>query len=325
MKNFLYNIQGHFINLNSDDLKFVDIERSKHPRASVATDLVIENVENPDIPVLQFSFPEHFEEVDGSYEPPAEHGCFAMYTLDKYLEGYAAKTVGGIRECRQYCLKTEGCYNFQYTYGSGNCRLAPHDATPAFIWGDVDARTVSGPVDKCGKDYAGRGDVHEFANWYGNGPQWKEKGVCPLLFYIDGELQDISGLSTPDDNFGDFLYGNEDSDVYVRFHSRNKIKIMTKTKKGSISEILLEVGGEGPGELFGCHFNFFVCLPNSEKDDFASSVGLLGSPDLDPANDWIAHNGTVLPLPPPPASLRRSRGKVEGLRGEDAFHYCLDK
>ena len=324
MKNFLYNIQGHFINVNSDDLFHVDVASSKHPRASIATDLVIENVENPDVPIFQFSFPEHIEQgEDGSYEPPGEHGCNAMYSLSKYLEGYSATTVASIRECRQRCLDTEGCYNFQFTYGSGSCRLAPHDATPAYIWGNVEARTVSGPVDKCGKDYAGRGDVHEFANWYGNGQQYRDKGVCPLLFYVNGELQDISDLTTPDDNFGDFLYGDEDSDVFVRFQQRNKIKISTKTNKGSISEILLEVGGEGPGELFGCHFNFFVCLPRDEKADFASSVGLLGSPDMDPTNDWIANNGTVLSLPPP--MTRRVRGAVDALRGEAAFNYCLEK
>ena len=62
MKNFLYNIQGHFINVNSDDLFHVDVMSSKHPRATIATDLVIENVENPDVPIFLFSFPEHIEQ-----------------------------------------------------------------------------------------------------------------------------------------------------------------------------------------------------------------------------------------------------------------------
>ena len=36
--------------------------------------------------------------------------------------------------------------------------------------------------------------------------------------------------------------------------------IVTKTLEGNRSEITLEVGGQGPGALFGCHFNIFVCL-----------------------------------------------------------------
>ncbi len=321
MKNFLYNIQGLFVNVNTSDMDALHgMDAAKHPRATYATDIVIDNVENPDIPVLQFSFPEHIAD-----ELVAEEGCYAYYTLDRYLQGYPAKTVSTISECRQYCLDTEGCYNFQFTYGSGHCRVAPHEALiQQMSGGDFQARTIAGPVDKCGKDYTERGgDVHEFANWYGNDIKYGDTGVCPLLFYVDGELVDISTLSTSDNGVGDYLYGDSNSDVWVQLYLRNKIRIVTKTLEGNLSEITLEVGGQGPGGLFGCHFNIFVCLPSLEQGDFTSStVGLLGSPDLDPENDWMAKDGTLIPVPTGGTTLIR---EIDALRGEEAFNYCIEK
>jgi hypothetical protein len=63
MKNFLCVIQGRFVHVGSLEIKAV-LGWEKNPTATYTNDIVIQNVENTDVPfpVMQFSFREFFNE-----------------------------------------------------------------------------------------------------------------------------------------------------------------------------------------------------------------------------------------------------------------------
>jgi len=63
---------------------------------------------------------------------------------------------------------------------------------------------------------------------------------------------------------------------------------------------------------FGRYLNLNVGLPQALRD--LGTVGLLGSADNDPTNDWMMSNGTVVSIPP-------SRSERVGLT---SLNYCLD-
>ena len=150
----------------------------------------------------------------------------------------------------------------------------------------------------------------------GNDIKYGEWGKCPLLYYEGGVQIDISNLEHED-----FIYGDANSDTYVQIHDRNKVKIVTKTAAGNKSEMMVETAGKGPGELFGCHFNFFVCLPGEEQEAFENgeSLGLMGSPNGESQDDWMDVNGEVLQLP------AQQNTKSVGTRGLEAYEYCINK
>ena len=148
----------------------------------------------------------------------------------------------------------------------------------------------------------GRGNKH--------GEHARRGSGCPFLYYEDCMLQDISNLE--DDRY---LYGGPGSKHYARLDGYNKIKVVHTTNAGSLSEIMLEVGGNGPGELFLCHWNLFLCLPESEQASFEKmGLGLFGSPDGNSQNDWTNTDGTVLDLP-----------HTKGLKNKEAYDYCTNK
>jgi hypothetical protein len=65
------------------------------------------------------------------------------------------------------------------------------------------------------------------------------------------------------------------------------------------------------GELFSCHWAFWVCLPSDEQEQFKEySVGLFGSPDGIQENDWKNVEGETLP--------------ISGVVGKGAFDYCRE-
>jgi len=70
---------------------------------------------------------------------------------------------------------------------------------------------------------------------------WKSGPGCPILFYKDGELQDISAVEE-----NSYLYGGLGSDHSVKLDGYNKIKIVHKTELGSISEGMLELVEKDP-------------------------------------------------------------------------------
>lgn len=308
MNNALYNIQGHFIHVNSKS--FVRILDAKNfPSATYTNDIVIQNVQTEDVPVMQFSFPEPAHHDDGLAD--SEQGCLLNMIFDKELNGYGNVNLVNLSACRERCEGIEGCTQFYYTQ-CGNCHVAGADATykkKGAKW----SRTVAGPVDKCGhpaKFEARKGTEIEWAkvlkNGSGNKPgrAYKETPGCPVLYYENGELVDISGLGD-----GAYLHGDANSPFSAKLESPNRIKIVHTTKDDKKSELMLEVGGEGPGELWGCHWNLFVCLPKGEN--YSDSVGLLGSPDKNAQNDWML-------VDDPSNHLTLPNDK----KGQAAFDYC---
>jgi hypothetical protein len=300
MDNFLWNIQGNFVQVRPQDLKNV-IRHTKVPRATFATTLGVEIPEREgSIPAFQFSFPERIES-------ESEHNCVPNFEWYPKLVVDDDVYAGSIKECNTFCHLYDGCSKFNYKKSSNQCHFAGEDAKlVSSNSGDV----ISGHVDRCGTGYEDRGEIHPYAMSYGNGVRYNQEDKCSILYYEDGVMQNITGKSTPADGVGDFLYGNETSDVYVQLYNLNKIKIVAQTLKGSTSEIMIEVAGQGPGKKFSCHWNIWVCLPVEEKDDFATSVGLLGSPDGNKTNDWTTRDGTIV--------------VQENPKKDGGFNYCKD-
>ena len=324
MRNYIFNIQALFIHVFSEDMKMVLETWKQFGSATYSSDIVIQTVESPDTPLFQFSFPE-FLNHDGL--PPAEAGCFENFIYDDNYElGEGVKTPNLVA-CRKSCERLDGCTQFSYSVDR-NCHRfddrAQMKVKPAG-W----SRTLAGDVDKCGHPdkYRVRGDAQiEYARPLGNGAaigkgkQHRTDNDCPVFFYLDQELQDISQV---EDN--GYLYQDEKSSVKLQGY--NKIYVRYTTEKGNIAEIQLEVAGKGPGEAFSCHWNMFVCLPEEEKEDFINGkgldgkgAGLLGSPDLNWQNDWMSPDGTILAIPSGAES-----GINTGTRGQEAFDYCTNK
>lgn len=310
MKNHLFNIQANFVHVNSEEMKKV-LDWGNFPVATYTNDIIIENVQNDDVPVMQFSFP-NFHTEEGIH--PSERECFVDMYYWPELAGYARSWEPTIEKCRERCEGIATCTKFTYKSNT-QCRLAGEDGV-LHEKEDNWSRRVSGPVEKCG-----HGDRHAAVvdndaetakakvinngsanNWWDchHGPG------CPVLYYENGVLQDISQVPN-----GGYLYGDAGSDNYVKLEGTNQIKVVFKTEQGGSSEIMLETAGDGPGELFSCHWNFFVCLPQTDQALFSvGGVGILGSPDLDSQNDWMEPNGNVIPI------------HHNGKEGQEAYDYC---
>jgi len=311
MKNFLYNIQGHFIHVGTQEIHRL-IDNNRFPKASYATDIAIDFIENESLPTMQFSIPEFVNDDD---MPPSERGCREDIVYDVDIAGQPRTEEETIVACRERCESIEGCVAFTYV-ADGGCHVAD-DAARAMHKPEGWSRTVSGYVDRCGhpaKYEAIEGTEVDKAkvigNGSGNGKVKNRRGEgCPMLFYMDGEIQDISEV--PDEGY---LYGSEGSANFVKLHQWNKIKIGLTTAAGNYAEIMIETDGEGPGELWGCHWNMWTCLPAAEEASFQGSTGLMGSPDGDTSNDWVSPEGEIITLP----------NKPKQLRTQTAYDYCLD-
>jgi hypothetical protein len=313
MKNFLYNIQANFIHVNTLEM-MARLRRDKFPVATYANDIIIQNVEDTSKPVLQFSFPSFHNEED---IVPSEVGCVAYMQYEPELEGYARTHEPTLVDCRIRCESVPGCTKFTYKTNT-ECRLAGEDAVITTTDGDW-SRRVSGEVNTCGhpdryedteENLAARAQAKVIGNGSGNtlGEHHHHGPGCPVLFYLDGELIDISNMED-----GAYLWGTESSKDFAKLEGYNQIKVVYATDSGADSEIMLETAGDGPGEMFSCHWNMFVCLPEADEDLFSAyGVGILGSPDNNSQNDWMDPDGNVLPLPVHDG----------GTEGQEAYDYC---
>lgn len=325
MSNFLYNIQTHYINVGTVEMESVEGRWGGLGRATYTSDVAIQNAETKDDdhpePVLQFSFPEFIPD-DGL--PLSEHNCFTGFVYNEYLQNvpHVVHNVESIADCRDQCLNTDGCFQFSWGYGSKDCKLADENAVVVDVPSDYE-RVVSGQVDRCGTGYEGRGGVFpEEAKMYMNDYKYRpgsDKGhknarSCPVLFYKDGALQDIHDAADEST-----FFVSESGNTTASFVGRNKIMIVTQTKEGNKAEVMLETAGEGPGQLFGCHWNIFICLPVEEQQKFLdTSTGLMGSPDGNTDNDWTTVDGDIITLP-----AHRNTKKL-GTKGQEAFTYCTE-
>jgi len=320
MKNHLYDIQGQFVHVGAAEMRKV-LGWNNFAEATVTNDIIIDYVEQTtdvdadnDVPTMQFSFPD-LSDHDGLI--PSEKGCRPGFYFDVDMQGQARSVEDSVVKCRKRCEVVEGCTKFSY-WGDGGCHVHD-DNSKSIITPDSWSRSVAGPVEKCGhpeKAMARTGAEIDMARVFGNDNEDEEGPGCPFLFYENGELQDISDLE--DDGY---LYGGPGSDHSAKLDGYNRIKIVHKTKSDSISEIMLEVDGTGPGELWSCHWNLWVCLPADEQEQFKEfGVGLFGTPDGNTQNDWMDPTGQTLALP-----SKNKKGKGgKGTRGQAAFDYCHD-
>lgn len=143
-------------------------------------------------------------------------------------------------------------------------------------------------------------------------PKSRYIGACPVMFYLDGVLIDISKV----DDFG-YLYGDDNSDHSVKLADSNQIDVQhlagydDVTGEPYYSSTNIWIQGGGPFSDWSCILTFFFCLPREEQEDFKNnSVGLLGTPDGTTQNDWMAPDGQTLMIP-------------EADRVEASFDYCL--
>ncbi|CAB9503462.1 RHS Repeat [Seminavis robusta] len=91
-------------------------------------------------------------------------------------------------------------------------------------------------------------------------------GTCVLMYYVDGNATDFSE-PVPGISF-------EDSETDYIFYTGSGIMYSVSAKDGK----------------FGCVLNSKLCLPRSLVDD-EDIVGLLGTPDGSPDNDWTTPSG----------------------------------
>lgn len=141
----------------------------------------------------------------------------------------------------------------------------------------------------------------------------KVVGPCPLYFYLDGEMIDISEVA--DDGY---LYGGPESDHHVKITGWNEIMIQHKvgvdptTGDAIYSSAVVWIEGGGPFSDWSCIISYFICLPGEEEELFKqSSLGLMGTPTGTTQDDWMGVDGQTLLLP-------------DTDRVKASFDYCVD-
>ena len=294
MQNHMYNIQANFVDVGEREHVMIQGWGLTHG-ASITNDIMIEYKLDDDVPVMQFGF----GDISGFEDnPPSEEGCIPMMTfepVDMGWENDGQRSVEpDVMSCRERCESNPECTQFSW-WADGGCHLNNDDAVmkpsnPSW------ARAVVGTLDSdCGK----REEVD--ITLEGSNGEEDMKGEidgCPLLMYINGTLIDLSDV-TPTQNA--FLWGERGDDHFVELINDKSIRIVhnidPEGPQPKYTEINLIQMGEGPGELWSCHWNFYICLPNFHQDQFMTGgLGLLGTPNGNTQDDWMDRDGVTLPL-----------------------------
>lgn len=279
MENDVFNIQATFVDVGAEEK--AETASWMTQGASIANDLMIQYTPpEGTAPVLQFGVGD-IEDHDGTYI--AEGGCEVMTYYHEYLD-YSFEP--DVESCRASCEDYDNCDKFSYWY-DGWCFF--HEAWANKYVTDVGwTRSVAGDLDgSCG--------VHTEEDKLLLTEEENAKATrigrgCPLLMFVDGEMIDISDVFYEGD-----LYGQEGDDIHAAILWGWFIHVTYKLENGDYAVIELSQGGMGLGELWSCHLDFWICLPESDKDHWAeSTIGLLGSPDHDTQNDWMLADGTVI-------------------------------
>lgn len=285
MENHMYNIQANFVDVSAHEHNIVEDWGLTHG-ASVTNDVAIDFVLDDSVPVFQLGYGNLNNRPDGTY--PSEDGCTAMkYNYPHNMPGQHISTEPNLMACRQRCEVTQGCTKFHFWY-NGHCYLNDDNQhsrdTPA-DWG----RSLIGDLSSnCGKPPAEM-EIEEQEQRLKHGRIGAE---CPLLFFVDGEMIDISNI-----HGNGYLYGDENSDVIVEMVHHYIVRVAYNLENGDHAEVWLFSKGDGPGELWSCHWDLYVCLPESHRQQFEDySVGLFGTPDGNMGNDFMDANGDQLLL-----------------------------
>lgn len=303
MKNFAFNVEGNFVDVSAEDRQhIIDTQMDLPLGASLTNDIIIDFLPDESVPTFQFGFGD-LSNHDGTF--PGEDGCTVNWTYKPpNMPGEKKSKEANVEQCRARCDNTPGCTGFSY-WSDSMCHVVDDSSVLEQSephW----SRAVSGTVDStCGTHHPDMelADREERMKHGFIGVQ------CPLLMWEDGVLKDISDVIKKG-----YLYGDKDADFKVQLKNGKKIEITYTMPDGQKAVILMIAEGDGPGELWSCHWDFWICLPASYEEQFnATTVGLLGSPDNDPYNDWMDTEGNVLDL------------IYEGPERHDAsLGYCVD-
>ena len=217
-------------------------------------------------------------------------------------------------ECATECQEDKACTHFNW-WSSKVCELILVENPTLTDTKKHEGRVVSG------RSRTGWGDTQTCGHWENKGipeelwPQGTNKSKkyhrkvggwkkCPLLFFLDGEMQDISqmdpeqlnaesGHKTP---LSGYFYGDANSDLSAKILRQDGAKEadaiqILHNRDGSKIEIIIELSGSGQAEMWACSFKMNICLPEEIKDKIGTTVGMLGSPDGDKTNDMNDKDG----------------------------------
>jgi len=285
MENHMYTVQARFVDVGAHEHTLVQ-GWGLTEGASLTNDIAVDFKAVENAPLFQFGFGD-LSRHDGTFL--SEDGCdVGKYFVPSDMAGQTRSVEPTLQDCQQRCQGV-GATSFSYWANLGCHCLDGNQAEYAAPqnW----PRSLSGPIDECGGDPTERTE-QELAD-----PEERYKhGIigprCPLLMHQDGEMIDISGVG-----FNEYYYGDENSDIRIQNINNQVILMQYTLPNGDKAEIHLVARGHGPGELWSCHWDFWICLPDSEQTQFIeSSKGLMGTPDGLGWNDFIDKDGEYVGL-----------------------------
>lgn len=282
MKNQMYNIQARLVSVGQETMETFNLIK-----ASLINDVAIgflqKDASGNSAPVLQFGSGNLENRANGKF--PSEVGCTEYrHYHPMHMTGEPGTVEPNPMACRKRCESTAGCTKFSY-WANGKCHINNDDQTETETPANWN-RSVSGTLTStCGKPPQEM-EIKEEEQRLKHGRIGEN---CPLLFFVDGVMVDISGI----DRDG-YLYGDQDSDVNVKMENGRKIKVVYKLETNDYAEVHLIAHG-GVEHMWSCHWEFFVCLPESQQEQFKSnSVGLFGTPDGNKENEFMDVHGDQL-------------------------------
>lgn len=278
MNNHMFEIQAYFDDVGAESFQHIQDKGWDLPLgASLTNDVVIKNKETNEI--IQIGFGD-IDLHDDTYV--SEVGCTSGYHhIPEQMTGASRIRVASTIECRAQCEAYTGCTQFTF-YQDGGCYLNDDNAVQVKAPNEW-SRTMTGHMNPdeengaCGVD----GGLPAILDPDIDQMHANVNKNCPLYMYVDGVLQDLSGVVGDD-----VIYDNASTKVEII----KKLKTINYVyNKGDYNSVIqLNIKGKGPGERWSCHFDVAVCLPAEEAEQFQeSTTGILGNPDGDKMNDWM--------------------------------------
>jgi len=333
MENDIFNIQANFVEIGQEEYATTEFILEDGTRrnyalsgATSANDVVVAFPSDDNVPDFQFSFGDlnHFYDENGITVRPSEVNC-TDGNIGKYwkanwgrqglqkLDVKKSVAEGGAptaHSCRKACEDYPGGACTKWVWHPGDhCWLWKAGVHKPTIHGD---RSIAGCLKSSCKDKFGYNDCAltepNFEDFADDKKESYQKhgqmGNCPLLFYVDGEMINLHGVGVFDGKKeGDkeeILYDGNGVVVKQLLNHKDdhwiNIRYDNVMDGGEVSEIHIKQQGQGPGELWSCHWNVFVCIPEGLRESVSDSKGLMGSPDGVPANDFRTRDGEILDL-----------------------------
>lgn len=303
MENHLFKIQGHFVPVGDQMTQWLAEERAGRFNygATWANDIAVQLMpqdKEENAVTFQLGFGNLNQYVDPvTREPffPSETGCLVnRYYGGQYL---GHQKVSNLMVCRDNCESDASCTAFNY-WQDHTCTLQePLNEEDQYPYTPGHGRVVAGSMSStCGLPPQEM-PIEEQESRLKHGRIGDHN--CPLLFHVDGELQDISNI----DMDNGYLYGDATSKISVQMMppqselDRHGVRILREMPYGHpwYSEAYFTLQGTGPGEQWPCHWNFDVCLPATEEWQ-TNSVGLLGTPNGDSTDEFNDRDGNIIDM-----------------------------